>query len=54
MTVRYEELIKNPDEEVSKIMKFVLDSESFSDDEIKHDIKTTGFVTGMKFYQIMK
>lgn len=43
LTIRYEELIKNPEEEILKIMKFVLDSESFSVDEIKHDIKTTGF-----------
>ena len=43
MTVRYEELIKNPDEEVLKIMKFVLDAESFSRDKIKHEIKTSGF-----------
>ena len=43
LTVRYEELIKNPDEEILKIMKFVLDAESFSRDKIKHEIKTSGF-----------
>ena len=41
-TLRYEDLIKDPDKEILKTINFVLDNK-MPDININHDIKTTGF-----------
>ena len=41
-TLRYEDLIKDPDKEILKTINFVLDNK-ITDIKINHDIKTTGF-----------
>lgn len=41
-TLRYEDLIKDPDKEILKTINFVLDNK-MTDIKINHDIKTTGF-----------
>ncbi len=41
-TLKYEDLIKDPDKEILKTMNFVLDNK-MTDIKINHDIKTTGF-----------
>jgi len=44
LTLKYEDLIMNPNNSVKKIMRFIL-NEDFTEEKIKHDIKTSGFET---------
>ena len=44
LTLKYEDLITNPNNVVKETMKFIL-NENFTEDKIKHNIKTRGFET---------